>query len=408
MTAAGNVFGVRRPAAFENRLIVGSVKTNMGHLEGACAIPGILKVVAALEAGEIPPTLGFKTPNPRIDFDKAKARVNTDVEPWPQNRLKRASVTSAGFGGTNGHCVIGHVQNIMPFNVKPGIVNQRMKEMNGANGHVTNGINGHVRNGINRHVTNGANEHTSNENGGHGADGTEHQPQHHPVIDAPNMIRKADAATHQLVVLPFSAHSQASLKANMNALSQVIHRHSLADVAYTLAAKRSRFTQRAFCIVDKDQVEQAALGQNARVFSSPRPVQTGFAFTGQGAQWHAMGAELFEYAVFRDTISYLDRVLGKFPQPVSWKIANVLCGECEKDLVQTPAVSQTVCTGLQIGLVDLWLRGPFGQQALWGIHQVKWRRRMLQDVSPPLKLSQLHTTAATWSLSTSRKALCWR
>ena len=44
-----------------------------------------------------------------------------------------------------------------------------------------------------------------------------------------------------------------------------------------------------------------------------------------------MGAELFEYAVFRDTISYLDRVLGKFPQPVSWKIANVLCGECEKD-----------------------------------------------------------------------------
>jgi acyl transferase domain-containing protein len=104
VTAAGNVFGPSRSDALEDRLIVGSVKTNMGHLEGACALPGILKVVAALEAGEIPPTLGYKTPNPRIDFEKAKARVNTSVEKWPANRLKRASVTSAGFGGTNGHC----------------------------------------------------------------------------------------------------------------------------------------------------------------------------------------------------------------------------------------------------------------------------------------------------------------
>jgi acyl transferase domain-containing protein len=108
VTAAGNVFGPARSDAYEDRLIVGSVKTNLGHLEGACAFPGILKVVAALEAGERPATLGFKTPNPGIDFDKAKARVVTNVEPWPKDRLKRASVTSAGFGGTNGHCMSCH------------------------------------------------------------------------------------------------------------------------------------------------------------------------------------------------------------------------------------------------------------------------------------------------------------
>ena len=62
-------------------MVIKSVKSNIGYLEGACALPGILKVVAALEAGEIPPTLGIKTPNLRIDFDKAKARVNTDIEP---------------------------------------------------------------------------------------------------------------------------------------------------------------------------------------------------------------------------------------------------------------------------------------------------------------------------------------
>ena len=79
--AAGNVFRLRRPTAFGDRLVVKSVKSNIGYLEGVCALPGILKVVAALEAGEIPPTLGFKTPNLRIDFDKAKARANTDVGP---------------------------------------------------------------------------------------------------------------------------------------------------------------------------------------------------------------------------------------------------------------------------------------------------------------------------------------
>ena len=119
-----------------------------------------------------------------------------------------------------------------------------MKELSGTHGHSPNGINGY-----------GANE-------------TKLQLQHCPVTDAQNMIMKPDAGTPRLVALPFSAHNQASLKANMNALFQVIHRHSIADVASTLAAKRSRFTQRAFCIVDKDQVVQAELSQDAKVFSS--------------------------------------------------------------------------------------------------------------------------------------------
>jgi acyl transferase domain-containing protein/NADPH:quinone reductase-like Zn-dependent oxidoreductase len=354
VAAAGNVFGPSRPDAFEDRLIVGSVKTNMGHLEGACALPGILKVVAALEAGEIPPTLGFKTPNPRIDFDKAKARVSTDVEPWPTNRLKRASVTSAGFGGTNGHCVIDHVNNVLPYYVKPGIVK---RVSNGANGHATNGLNGHATNGLNSHATDGANGHAMNGEHSHETN------THHPIVAAPKMTRKADAGTHRYVVLPFSAHSQGSLKANMNGLFEVLDRHSLADVAYTLSGKRSRYIQRSFSIIDRDQVEHRALGQDVRMFSSPQPLRVGFVFTGQGAQWHAMGAGLLDYAVFRNTIAYLDRILDMFPEPVSWKIIDVLSGDCEQDLIQTPAVSQTVCTALQIGLVDLlasWSVRPVG------------------------------------------------
>ncbi|KAJ4296346.1 hypothetical protein N0V90_006391 [Kalmusia sp. IMI 367209] len=322
--AAGKVFGSSRSDSYEDLLIVGSVKTNMGHLEGACALPGILKVVAALEAGEIPPTLGYKTANPRIDFDNAKARVNTDVEPWPKNKLKRASVTSAGFGGNNGHCIIDHVHNVIPLYLKPGIVSSPLEELNGFNGHIENRVNGHVTNGSNGYSSNGLNGHSTNgyhpnvisENGS----GDKHQSQHSPIVNAPHMSRTANAGTRQLIVLPFSAHNQASLKANMNALSHVIDRHSLADIAYTLSAKRSRFIQRAFCIVDKDHVaEVVELVQTPKVFSSPQPVRIGFAFTGQG--------------------------------------------KCKKDLIQIPAVSQKACTALQIGLVDLlasWSIRPAG------------------------------------------------
>lgn len=305
--------------------------------------------MTALEHGEIPPTLGFKTPNPRIDFDKAKARVTTDVEPWPKDRLKRASVTSAGFGGTNGHCVIDHVHNVLPNYVKPGIFS---KAANGINGHATNGANGHATNGSNGHAS-------AREN----AQDTKAHLQHNPLAIVLELTRKADAATHRYVVLPFSAHNQASLKANMNALSEVLDRHSLADVAYTLAVKRSRYIHRGFSIVDKDHVSQLALGQEAKVFSSPQPTRIGFVFTGQGAQWHKMGSGLLEYAVFRKTIDYLDHILEMFPESVPWKIIDVLSGRCNQDLIQTPTVSQTVCTALQIGLVDLlasWSVRPSG------------------------------------------------
>ena len=208
--------------------MVGSVKTNLGHLEGACALPGILKVVAALEQGEIPPTLGFQTPNPRIDFKEAKARVSTQVEPWPKDKLKRASITSAGFGGTNGHCIIDDVHNLLPSYVKPGIVGQHVKRLNGQND-----ING-------KSGANGANGHSNSNVLSNGASNPLDQRKHHnPKTDALKLIRKADAGTRKLVVLPFSAHNQTSLVANVDSLSEVIHQHSLADVAYTLSARRS-------------------------------------------------------------------------------------------------------------------------------------------------------------------------
>lgn len=345
--AAGKVFGPGRSDSYEDRLVVSSVKTNVGHLEGACAFPGILKVVSAIEAGEIPPILGFQTPNKRIDFDKAKARVVTSVEPWPKDKLKRASVTSAGFGGTSGHCIIDHVHNYLPGYVKPGIIHDGASKVNGANG-----VNGHISNG-----TNGVNGHKPRSL----TNGDSHLAGH---TRTRRKFPKADATTRQVVVLPFSAHNQSSLLANMDALSRVAHKHSLADVAYTLSAKRSRFSHRAYAVVDTNRIRESGLdlSQDKKVFSSPQALRVGFVFTGQGAQWHAMGAELFEYATFRETTSFLDRVLTALPHPAPWRIADILTGNCDSELIQTPAVSQTLCTALQVGLVDLL--------ASWGIRPV--------------------------------------
>ncbi|MFI8301300.1 SDR family NAD(P)-dependent oxidoreductase [Streptomyces nigra] len=89
-------------------LLIGSVKSNLGHLEGAAGIVGLIKTVLALHHGCIPPSLHFSTPNPHIDFAELRLRVVTTPTPWPagESRPGRAGVSAFGFGGTNAHVVL--------------------------------------------------------------------------------------------------------------------------------------------------------------------------------------------------------------------------------------------------------------------------------------------------------------
>ncbi|KAK2760578.1 polyketide synthase [Colletotrichum kahawae] len=376
--AAGKIFGPGRSDAEEDRLLIGSVKTNLGYTEGAAALAGILKAVLALEEGFIPPSIGVKTLNPRIDVDKAKAKVVTEVIPWPEGKLRRASVTSAGFGGSIGHCIIDHVNVVYPDYVKPGIRGKILSNGNGVtNGSTKNGISSGTSNGSS-HVnglngtngTNGTNgnSHTNGSNGTSGSEkngvknGTHKTPSlHSPILTKPKATRKADAATRQLVLLPFSAHNETSLNANIAALSSVTNRHSLADIAYTLSARRSKLGQRTFRIVNKEDVTTGLQVPSPKFSSNPSEApRLGFVFTGQGAQWHAMGAQLFEYAAFRVVIEHLDSVVASLPGgSPSWTLADILSGRCDADRVNAPEVSQPICTAVQVGLVDLL--------ATWGV-----------------------------------------
>ncbi|HEY3566611.1 MAG TPA: amino acid adenylation domain-containing protein [Thermoanaerobaculia bacterium] len=86
---------------------IGSVKSNLGHLDVAAGVTGLIKTVLALEHGEIPPTLHFEKPSPRIDFAASPVYVNAALSPWPQTAgPRRAGVNSFGLGGTNAHVVL--------------------------------------------------------------------------------------------------------------------------------------------------------------------------------------------------------------------------------------------------------------------------------------------------------------
>ena len=89
---------------------IGSVKTNIGHLDAAAGVAGLIKTVLALKHKQIPPSLNFEQPNPRIDFEHSPFYVNTQLSEWKATSgPRRAGVSSFGIGGTNAHLVLEEV-----------------------------------------------------------------------------------------------------------------------------------------------------------------------------------------------------------------------------------------------------------------------------------------------------------
>ncbi|MFN6563915.1 MAG: type I polyketide synthase [Nostoc sp. ChiSLP01] len=115
MKALGKVLTQGRLSG--NYCRVGSVKTNIGHLEAAAGIAGLIKVALSLKHRQIPPNLHFQKPNPYIPFEKLPLRVQQTLELWPQeNNLAIAGVSSFGFGGTNAHVVLTQAPPEIPKN----------------------------------------------------------------------------------------------------------------------------------------------------------------------------------------------------------------------------------------------------------------------------------------------------
>ena len=100
--ALGAVYGENRSVP----LVVGALKTNLGHLEAAAGVAGLIKAVLVLQHGEIPPNIHLKHPNPHIPWGDLPVLMPSEAMPWPEGGARLAGVSSFGFSGTNAHVVL--------------------------------------------------------------------------------------------------------------------------------------------------------------------------------------------------------------------------------------------------------------------------------------------------------------
>ncbi|KAK1569351.1 thiolase-like protein, partial [Colletotrichum navitas] len=105
MAIANIIASVSPPGS--DPLLLGSVKSAIGHTEAASGLASVIKVVCALEAGVVPPNSNFEELNPKLRLEEWNMQVPTTVRPWPKRgATRRASINNFGFGGANAHVIL--------------------------------------------------------------------------------------------------------------------------------------------------------------------------------------------------------------------------------------------------------------------------------------------------------------
>ncbi|KAI1748153.1 PKSKA1 [Xylaria castorea] len=297
---AASVFAATR----EQELIIGSIKSNIGHSEAAAGLSGLIKAALSVENGLIVGNPTFIDPNPKIDWKGSKVRVTRLPIKWPKDAaasrgLRRASINSFGFGGANAHAVVENYSN-------------------------------------------------------------SHHLSSYKKITADFFSDDADDDDHKSLptLLTFSANDQQSLKTGITTLQAHLINPSVSvnvnDLAFTLSERRSRHYYRAFTITqasssDSIELQDSSLVSGKEASSQPR---VGFVFTGQGAQWSQMGLDLANtFAEAKDFIRSLDDVLQSLPDPPKWTLLDELTQSRTPEHFRQPEFSQPLVTALQLALL---------------------------------------------------------
>ncbi|KAF4537771.1 Reducing type I polyketide synthase [Lasiodiplodia theobromae] len=298
IAAIGAVFGGEKEKGGrglrKGPLYVGSVKTNIGHLEAASGLAGVIKTALCLEKGLIPPNANFERANERLELEKWNIKIPQRLEPWPDHCVRRASVSSFGYGGTNGHVILDAAM-------------------------------------------------------------------HHEKKDVEHTREQQQQQLLQSRLFSISAKDEDAARGAAARLAEYVQEKKgdgpelFDNLSYTLSARRSRFPWSV-------SVAATSLGALADVLSSDalKPVRSaggaaprlGFVFTGQGAQWHAMGRELLgAYPVFRRSIEDATRIIKEFG--AEWSLMDELLRDASTSRVNETLMSLPLCTAVQLSLVDL-------------------------------------------------------
>lgn len=317
-------------------LYIGSTKTNIGHIEGASGLAGLIKVLYSLEKGMIIPNVKFEYPPPSMLFDEWNLKVATELIPWPLDGVRRASCNGFGFGGTNAHVIVDDAYHFLKEHGLKGNHNCVVSDSEGSpQSAADSGV------GMTPTID------------------SEDEVQLPDALDAGSKRKKAVPDTRPRLLV-WSCGEKKGLERTFANLTEYLNEKSTASskteiidrLAFTLEKRRSIFPWRTFSILSslQDAGEQLkeALVDPVRVKGSPN---VAFVFTGQGAQWFAMGRELLSYQVFSESLSASDEVLQSLGSP--WSILKELARDEKTSRINETDISQACCTSLQLALVDL-------------------------------------------------------
>lgn len=291
--ALGMVFGRKRPGS--GPLMIGSIKPNIGHLEGAAGIAGLIKAVLMVERGSLLPSGGFTEPNPAIPFTELGLRVVDELQEWPvvAGRPGRAGVSSFGFGGTNAHVIVEEAGSVGADTVSG------RADVGGSGG------------GVVAWVISG---------------------------------KTASALAAQAGRLGRYVRARPAL--------------DVVDVGYSLVSTRSVFDHRAVVVGQtRDELLAGLAGVVAGrpeagvVCGVGKPAgKTAFVFAGQGSQWLGMGSELYAaYPVFAEA---LDAVVDELDRHLRYPLRDVIWGH-DQDLLNTTEFAQPALFAVEVALYRL-------------------------------------------------------
>lgn len=292
--ALGRVFGKGRPV--ERPLLIGSVKSNLGHLEAGSGVAGLIKLALCLEKGQIPKNLHFKNPNPGIDFGGLRLKVPTALTEFPAvKRLRIGGVNSFGVGGTNAHAVLTNYVAEKPVSKPEAPL---------------------VRAGFDAELF---------------------------ILSA----RSESALTS--LAKRYISHSWNSIHSARDISYSVLSRRSTFEFRLAVVSGSKGSFQEALEAYLSGEDHEGILSGISEKGLKPK---VAFVCSGQGPQWHGMGRELMKKSsVFRASLAETDRV---FERLSGWSLLSEMQKDESESRISETRIAQPAIMALQIGLIRLW------------------------------------------------------